>query len=65
MEYYVELKLRGDAHPDGFANGMSLCRSQSSRSLEKVSETDAETVYKNPHNTYEFVIVISFAKTLA
>ena len=50
MEYYVELKLRGDAHPDGFANGMSLCRSQSSRSLEKVSETDAETVYKNPHN---------------
>lgn len=47
MEFYVELKLRGDAHPDGFTNGLSLCRSESTKSLEKISDTPDKTVYKN------------------
>ncbi len=50
MEFYVELKLRGDAHPDGFANGLSLCRSQSTKSLEVVSESEDKIEYKNPKN---------------
>lgn len=47
MEFYVELKLRGDAHPDGFTNGLSLCRSESTKSLEKISDTPDKTVYEN------------------
>ena len=47
MEFYVELKLAGDAYSDGFANGMTLSKAQSSRALQKVEEADSVTTYRN------------------
>lgn len=47
MEYYVELKLRGDAQPDGFTNGLTLCQSQSTKDLVLESENEHEKVYTN------------------
>lgn len=52
MEYYVELKLRGDDHSGGFSNGLTLCNSQSTRELVKVSENENTIVYKNSRNHY-------------
>lgn len=50
MEYYVELKLRNDDHNDGFSNGLTLCGSQSTKELTKVSEGETATSYKNAKN---------------
>lgn len=47
MEYYVELKLRKDAHSDGFSNGLSMCQSQSTKSLVLECESETEKVYVN------------------
>lgn len=52
MEYYVELKLRGDDHSGGFSNGLTLCNSQSTRELVKVSANENTIVYKNSRNHY-------------
>lgn len=52
MEYYAELKLRKDAHNGGFSNGLTLCGSESTRSLEKILENDDLIVYKNDYNQY-------------
>lgn len=50
MEFYVELKLAGDAYTDGFANGLTLSKSQSSRALQKVEESDEVITYRNYYN---------------
>jgi len=47
MEYYVELKLREDAHNGWFSNGLTLCGSESTRNLTKISENDNKIVYEN------------------
>ncbi len=52
MEYYVELKLRKDAHNGGFSNGLTLCGSESTRGLERILEKDDVIVYKNSTNQY-------------
>lgn len=52
MEYYVELKLRTDAHNGGFSNGMTLCGSKSTCDLEKISKEDDRITYKNSYNHY-------------
>ncbi|MGB8452544.1 MAG: glycoside hydrolase family 36 protein [Anaerocolumna sp.] len=50
MEYYVELKLRGDDHNGGFSNGLTLCGSKSTTGLVKVSENENAIIYKNSKN---------------
>ncbi len=50
MEYYVELKLRGDDHSGGFANGLTLCDGQSTKELVKLSEKEDIITYKNSRN---------------
>lgn len=50
MEYYVELKLRGDDHNGGFSNGLTLCGSKSTCDLAKISEQEDTIIYKNPKN---------------
>lgn len=50
MENYVELKLRSDSHNDGYSNGITLCGSESTKSLVMVSESENAVVYKNAHN---------------
>ncbi len=50
MEFYVELKLAGDAYPDGFANGMILSKAQSSRALKLEEETDTVKTFRNYYN---------------
>lgn len=52
MEYYVELKLRGDDHSGGFANGLTLCNGQSTNELVKVSEKEDAIIYKNSRNHF-------------
>jgi alpha-galactosidase len=47
MEYYVELKLRDDAHNGWFSNGLTFCGSESTRNLVKSSEDGGSVVYKN------------------
>lgn len=50
MEYYVELKLRGDDHSGGFSNGLTLCGSESTKGLAKVDEDASSLTYKNSRN---------------
>lgn len=50
MEYYVELKLRGDDHSGGFSNGLTLCNSQSTMELVKVQEDENAITFKNSKN---------------
>ena len=45
MEFYAELRLRGDEYNDGYGNGLTLSGSETVRNLEEVSKTDSETVY--------------------
>ena len=52
MEYYVELKLRKDAHNGGFSNGLTLCGGESTKGLEKILEKEDTIVYKNSTNQY-------------
>ncbi len=52
MEYYVELKLRKDAHNGGFSNGLTLCGGESTRGLEPIFKEDDRIVYKNSTNQY-------------
>ena len=49
MNLYVELKIRQDADPDGFSNGLTLCNSQSTKSLLKISEDESLIQYTNPY----------------
>lgn len=37
MNIYPEIKIMGDAYPGGFANGLSLCKSESSLGFKEVS----------------------------
>ena len=46
MEFYAELRLRGDEYNDGYGNGITLSGSETVRSLEEVSKTENETVFK-------------------
>lgn len=52
MEYYIELKLRNDAHSGGFSNGLTLCGSESTIGLEKISENSGSIIYKNSYKQY-------------
>lgn len=47
MEYYVELKLRGDAYNGWFSNGLTMCGSESTQSLVKCFENDTKVIYEN------------------
>ena len=49
MEFYVELKLRSDAHNDGFSNGLSSCDGESTRNLVVDKEQTDYTEYHNKH----------------
>lgn len=50
MEFYVELKLRGDDHNGGFSNGLTLCGSKSTCDLAIISEQEDTITYNNPKN---------------
>ncbi len=47
MEFYVELKLADDGYPGSFANGLSLCNTYSSHSLNKTEEADNAVKYQD------------------
>ncbi len=47
MELYIELKLAEDDYPGAFANGLSLCNTHSTHSLEKKEETDNAITFKS------------------
>lgn len=52
MEYYVELKLRGDDHNGGFSNGLTLCGSKSTTDFERLSDNGSSTIYQNNRGQY-------------
>lgn len=52
MEFYVELKLRGDDHNGGFSNGLTMCGSKSTKELEEISKNESESIFRNTKNHY-------------
>ena len=46
MEFYAELRLRGDEYNDGYGNGLTLSNSETVRGLKEVSKTEKETVFE-------------------
>ena len=64
MEYYVELKLREDAHNGWFSNGLSFSGNESTRSLVKKTETDNKIVYENNKGHVVTLNMIKNADTL-
>lgn len=47
MEYYVELKLREDGHNGGFCNGLTLCGSQSTMEIKRISEDETGLIFED------------------
>lgn len=47
MNIYPEIKIMGDAYPIGFANGLSLCKSESSFGFKEVSSDGDTKVYED------------------
>ncbi len=55
MNIYPEIKIMGDAYPIGFANGLSLCKSQSSFGFKEVS-SDGDTKVFEDSRRYKILI---------
>ena len=49
MDFYVEWRLRGDRYNDGFGNGHTLSGSESTKDMEKVSESEDMTVFRGKY----------------
>ncbi|WMJ86585.1 glycoside hydrolase family 36 protein [Anaerocolumna sp. MB42-C2] len=64
MDYYVELKLRKDAHNGGFSNGLTLCGSESTKGLERILKKDDKIVYKNNTNHYVTMNMVHNSDTI-
>lgn len=47
MEFYGEMKLRGDGYGGGFSCGMTMCRSETMEGFSVYEETEGRTVYRN------------------
>lgn len=47
MEFYGEMKLRGDGYGGGFSCGMTMCRSQTMERFSECEKTEERTVYRN------------------
>lgn len=47
MEYYTEMKLRGDGYAGGFSCGLSMGASDTITNFEITSENEEESIYKN------------------
>ncbi len=47
MNIYPEIKIMGDAYPIGFANGLSLCKSESSFGFKKISSSGDIAVFED------------------
>lgn len=47
MNIYPEIKIMGDAYPIGFANGLSLCKSESSFGFKEVSSHGDTKVFED------------------
>lgn len=47
MEFYGEMKLRGDGYGGGFSCGMTMCRSETMDGFDLCEETEERRVYKN------------------
>lgn len=47
MEFYGEMKLRGDGYGGGFSCGMTMCRSETMEGFGLCEETEERTVYQN------------------
>ena len=45
MEYYSELRLRGDDYNDNFGNGMTLTGRSSVKGMSVAEQNDDETVF--------------------
>lgn len=50
MECYVELKLQKDGFCGGYTAGLTMCGSQSTAELKKVSEEEKAVYYENKRN---------------
>ncbi len=48
MEFYAEIKIRGDAYGRGFSNGLSLTGSATTNGLTVLEEREDCTVYTDP-----------------
>ena len=48
MEFYAELKLRGDGYAGGFSCGATMTSSDTAARLKKVSESESKTVWETP-----------------
>ena len=46
MEFYTEIRLRGDSYNNGYGNGHTLSQSETVRNIKKVSETENQTVFE-------------------
>lgn len=46
MEFYTEIRLRGDSYNNGYGNGHTLSQSETVRNMKKVSESDLQTVFE-------------------
>lgn len=50
MNLYAEIKLMGDAYSIGFANGLSMCKSESSFGFKETERDESKIVLKNSRN---------------
>ncbi|MBR3057206.1 MAG: alpha-galactosidase [Clostridiales bacterium] len=46
MEYYAEIRLRGDEYNDGYGNGMTLSGSETTRGEVLLSSSESESVFE-------------------
>ncbi len=46
MEFYSELRLRGDSYNNGYGNGHTLSQSETVRSMKKVEESENQTIFE-------------------
>ena len=46
MEFYTEIRLRGDSYNNGYGNGHTLSQSETVRNMKKISEAENQTVFE-------------------
>ena len=46
MEFYTEVRLRGDSYNNGYGNGFTLSQSESVRNMKKVSDSENQTIFE-------------------
>ena len=62
MEFYTELRLRGDSYNNGYGNGITLTQSETVRNMKKVSGDESQTVFETES---KIKVTVSHKKTAA